>query len=36
MSLDLHFSRDDMVDKFLFAAVTGNGKPLPILISKQN
>jgi hypothetical protein len=23
-ALDLHFSKDDMIDKFLFAAVTGN------------
>lgn len=27
-SLDLHFSREDMIDKFLFASVTGNGSKL--------
>ena len=26
--LDLHFSREDMIDKFLFASVTGNGQSL--------
>ncbi|KAK4699712.1 hypothetical protein P7C70_g6544, partial [Phenoliferia sp. Uapishka_3] len=25
-ALDLHFSREDMIDKFLFASVTGNGE----------
>lgn len=27
-ALDLYFSRDDMIDKFLFASVTGNGESL--------
>lgn len=32
-ALDLHFSREDMIDKFLFASVTGNGEPLGFLRS---
>jgi hypothetical protein len=32
-ALDLHFSREDMIDKFLFASVTGNGELSPLVLA---